>query len=43
MRGSGVNHPKDPTSGLKGGSPNGSPLGELPLGESSCCPPSSGW
>jgi len=34
IRGSGVGHPKDPIGGLKGDSPNGSPLGEFP----SCLP-----
>ncbi len=42
IRGSGVGHPKDPTSGLKGGPPCNYLLGEL-LGESPCCPPSNGW
>jgi len=39
----GVGHPKDPIGGLKGGSLNKSPLGELLLGESPSCPPSNGW
>ncbi len=38
-----ASHPKDLTSGLKGGFWSGFPLGELPLGESLGCPPSSGW
>jgi hypothetical protein len=40
---SGVKHPKGSTSGLKGGSPNGSPPSELPLGESPSCLPFDGW
>jgi hypothetical protein len=34
IRGSGAGHPKDPTGGLKGGFFGGSPLRELPRGES---------
>jgi hypothetical protein len=37
MRMSSVGHPEDPTCGLKGGSSC-----ELPLGESSGCPPFGG-
>ncbi len=43
IHGLGVGHPKDSIGGLKGGSLNGSPIGELPFGESLGCPPSSGW
>jgi hypothetical protein len=39
IRGLGVNHPKDATSGLKDGSLSGPPLSELPPG----CPQSNGW
>ncbi len=39
----GANHPKGSTSGLKGGSPSGSPLNELPLGESPSCLLFNGW
>jgi hypothetical protein len=38
----GVDHPKDPTSGLKGGLLNKFPLGELPLNESLGCLPFGG-
>jgi len=38
----GASHLKDRIGGLKGGSPSGSPLGELPLGESLGCPPFDG-
>ncbi len=38
MCGSGVGHPKGPTSGLKGGFPRRSPLGEFPG-----CPPFGDW
>jgi hypothetical protein len=37
-----VNHPKDPTSGIKGGSPSEFPPSELPLGESLSCLPFDG-
>jgi hypothetical protein len=43
MCGSSASHPKDPTSGLKGGPPNESPPTELPLGESLSCPLFGGW
>jgi hypothetical protein len=43
IHGLGVSHPKDPTGGLKGGSSDWSPLGELPPSESPSCPPSGGW
>jgi len=43
MHGLGANHPKDPIGGLKGGSLGGSPLDELPQGESPSCPPFGGW
>ncbi len=43
MRRLGVGHPKDPTSELKGGFASGSPLDELPQGESPSCPPFGGW
>ncbi len=36
--GSGAGHPKDETSGLKGGSPGGFPPNELPLDEFPSCP-----
>jgi hypothetical protein len=39
----GVDHPKDTTSGLKGGSLNGSPSSELLLGESLGYLPLGGW
>ncbi len=39
----GANHPKDPIGGLKGGFLSGSPLDELPQGESPSCPPFGGW
>jgi hypothetical protein len=43
MRGLGVSHPNDLTSGLNGGPLGGSPQNEFPLGESPCCNPSYGW
>jgi len=43
MCGSSVGYPKDPISGLKGGSPGESPPNELPLSEFLGCPPSNGW
>jgi hypothetical protein len=43
MLGLGVDHLNDPTCGLNGGPPSGSPLDELLLDESLGCPPSSGW
>ncbi len=39
MHRSGLGHPKDRTSGLKGGVLGKSPPNELPLGESLGCPP----
>jgi hypothetical protein len=43
MRRLGVGHPKDPTSGLKGGSLSESPLGEFCPSEYLGCHPSDGW
>ncbi len=43
MCGLGVGHPKNPTSGLNGGPLGGSPLNELPPGETLGCPPFNGW
>jgi hypothetical protein len=40
---SGVNHPKNPTSGLKGGSLGRSFPNKLPLGESPGYPLFNGW
>jgi hypothetical protein len=43
MRGLGIGYTYDPTSGLNGGPLGGSPLGELPQGQSWGCPPFGGW
>ncbi len=43
MHGLGVGHQNDPTCGLNGGPPSGSPLYELPPSESLGCLPSDGW
>ncbi len=42
MRRLGVSHPKDAIGGLKGGSLDESPSGELLPSESLGCPPSGG-
>jgi hypothetical protein len=43
MHGLGASHPKDAIGGLKGGSFNISPLGELLPSKSLGCPSSGGW
>jgi len=43
MRKLSVGHPEDLTCVLKGVPLGGFILGELLLGGSPCCPPSSGW
>jgi hypothetical protein len=42
MCGSNANHLYDPTCGLNGSPPSGSPPSELSLGEFSSCPPFGG-
>ncbi len=43
IRGASVNHPNDPTCGLKGGPLGRCPPDELPPSESLGCPPFGGW